>query len=118
MVRQIHLLLFLGMCVVLSGCATLPTANPSGKTLIESDPPGARIEINSQYVGTTPIRVDIPRLDSGLDTISVTIVASPVIPGQQVQTKYIGFNEPTPTHVFFDMNLVRTKNQLDVNVNN
>lgn len=118
MIKRICVLVVLGACIALSGCATLPKANPSGKTLIESDPPGARIEINSQYVGTTPLRADIPRFDSDLDTIPVTIVASPVIPGQQVQTKYIGFNEPTPTHVFFDMNLVSTKNQIDVNINN
>jgi hypothetical protein len=95
----------------LSGCATVTTANPAGKTLIESDPPGARIEINNQYVGNTPLRVNIPRLNTALDTISVTIVATPIIPGQEVQTKYIGFDEPTPTHVFFDMNLVSTKNR-------
>jgi hypothetical protein len=88
----------------------LPTANPSGKTLIESDPPGARIEINNQYVGTTPLRVNIPRLKSDWSTISVTIRANPISPGQQVQTKYIGSDESTPTHVFFDMNLVRSKN--------
>lgn len=117
MFGRIRVLVVLGVCIALSGCATLPKANPTGKTLIESDPPGARIEINSQYVGVAPLRVDIPRLDSDLNTISVTIVASPVIPGQQVQTKYIGFNEPTPTHVFFDMNLVSTKNQIDVNLN-
>lgn len=110
MVRRIHVLVFLGVCVALSGCATLPTANPSGKTLIESDPPGARIEINNQYVGNAPLRVNIPRLNSVLDPISVTIIANPIIPGQQVQAKYIGIDEPTPTHVFFDMNLVSIKN--------
>jgi hypothetical protein len=109
-VKRIPALILLSACIF-SGCATVPKANPAGKTLIESDPPGARIEINSQYVGTAPLRVDIPRLDSDLDSIPVTIIASPVIPGQQVQTKYIGLNEPTPTHVFFDMNLVSLKNQ-------
>ena len=110
MVVKRIVLFALGVCMALSGCATtLPTANPSGRILIESDPPGARIEINNQYVGTTPLRVDIPRRDAQWDPISVTIIANPIVPGQQVQTKYIGPNEPTPTHVFFDMNLVREK---------
>lgn len=60
-VKRICVLVVLSVCMALLGCATLPTANPSGRTLIESDPPGARIEINNQYVGTTPLRVDIPR---------------------------------------------------------
>ncbi len=110
MIKRIRVLLALGICVALLGCSTLPTANPSGKTLIESDPPGARIEINNQYIGTTPLRVDIPRRDAEWDLIPVTIIANPTIPGQQVQTKYIGPDEPTPTHVFFDMNLVRKEN--------
>jgi hypothetical protein len=110
MVKRVRVLFALGACMALLGCSTLPSANPSGKTLIESDPPGARIEINSQYVGTTPLRVNIPRLDSNWSTISVTIIASPINPGQQVQTKYIASNESTPTHVFFDMNLVRSNN--------
>jgi hypothetical protein len=116
--NRIHLLVALGVCVVLSGCATLPKANPTGQTLIESDPPGARIEINNQYVGNAPVRVDIPRIDPNTwMNNSVTIVANPILPGQQVQTKYIGMNDPTPTHIFFDMNLVSTKNQIDVNIN-
>ncbi|MFH0984278.1 MAG: PEGA domain-containing protein [Candidatus Omnitrophota bacterium] len=94
--------------LILSGCSTIPTANPSGHTLIESDPPGARIDIGSQYVGITPLRVNIPRTDywSGSKR-SVTIVANPVLPGQQVQIKIVGSDDPTPTHIFFDMNLVR-----------
>ena len=109
-IKRICILVALSACVGLSGCATsLPTANPAGETFIESVPPGARIEINNQYVGITPLRVDIPRLNSEWDPISVMIIAYPVMPGQQVQTKYISYDEPTPTHVFFDMSLVRIK---------
>lgn len=107
MVKQIRVLFALGACIPLLGCATLPTASPSGKTLIESVPSGARIEINNQYVGTTPLRVDIPRLQYDWSSNSVTILAYPISPGQQVQIKHISFDEPTPTHVFFDMNLVK-----------
>ena len=128
-IRQIRALVILSVCMALcSGCATspmaTPTANPNGQTLIESDPPGARIEINNQYVGTTPLRVDIPRRSDfnwdsmEWDTISVKIIAYPIFHGQQVQVKYIGYDEPTPTHVFFDMNLVSMENSIDVNINN
>lgn len=107
MIKQLQVLLILGACMALLGCSTLPKASPSGKTLIESDPPGARIEINNQYVGTTPLRVNIPRLNADLSGISVSIIAYPTKHGQQVQSKYIGSDESTPTHVFFDMSLVR-----------
>lgn len=106
-------ILLIGL-LILSGCSTIPTANPSGQTLIESDPPGARIDIGSQYVGTTPLRVNIPRVSVwGNDPNTVIVTANPILGGQQTQTKIIHSDESTPTHIFFDMNLVRNPTASD-----
>ena len=105
------------MCILIGGCATVPTADPSGRTLIESEPPGARIEVGGQYVGTTPLRVNIPRQNIYGSGNNVLVVANPVTPGQQVQRKMITYDEVTPTHMFFDMNLVSVPNSSTVNLN-
>ena len=104
-------------CVLIYGCASVPTADPSGRTLIESEPPGARIEIGGQYVGTTPVRVNIPRVSIHQTGNNVVVVANPIKPGQQVQRKVIAYDETTPTHMFFDMNLVTIPNSSTVNLN-
>ena len=116
---------FIGSIIILlliNGCATAPiaTSGSNGRTLIESEPPGVKIEINSQYVGTTPLRVDIPRRRTCVfcDTLeSSLIVAYPNIAGQQIQKKYLSGSDPTPTHMFFDMRLVAVPDSLNINVN-
>ncbi len=108
------------ICMLAGGCAaTVPTASPSGRTLIESDPPGARIDIGGQYVGTTPLRVNIPRQYDvyGGTYNNILVVANPITPGQQVQSKMIRYDEGTPTHMFFNMNLVSVPNSSNLNVN-
>jgi hypothetical protein len=114
------------MCIfavlLFSGCETLyDTPSTTGGTGIEgdiihsstimteiiSDPPGAKIEINSQYVGETPLTTHITRVNPGYGWNMLTITAYPIYEGQEVQRKVVGINEPTPTKVYFDMNLVR-----------
>lgn len=87
--------------IILSGCGSLPRANRHGWTLIKSDPPGARIEINNRFVGVTPVRVDIPRIDANLDMAPVVIVAHSPVSGA-IQTKYIYAPAPNPFQIFFD----------------
>ncbi len=86
-------------------------------TEIVSVPPGARIEIDSEYVGITPLTTMIPRryqsewqgLIGGGQRITyvapVRITAYPVAPGQYTQFKIIGVSDPTPHRIFFDMRL-------------
>ncbi len=104
--------------LTLSGCAinSQDLQGISHETEIASDPPGARIEINNEYIGTTPMKLVIPRryqseflgwINGGTRITAMEplrIVAYPVAPGQYTQMKYIG-NEPTPWRLFFDMHL-------------
>ena len=109
---------FLLVVMALSGCAvnSQDLQGIAHETEITSDPPGARIEINNEYLGTTPMKLVIPRryqseflglINGGTRITAVAplrIVAYPVSPGQYTQTKYVG-NEPTPWRIFFDMHL-------------
>lgn len=45
------------LAVLLTGCATMPTAGP---VEILSDPPGAAISVNGAYVGDAPVSVVLP----------------------------------------------------------
>jgi len=89
------------------------------------DPPGAKIEINNQYVGDTPLTLHINRIfnsniifdkEMGYWT-SFDIKAYPVHSGQYTQTKYIDMNEPTPTKVYFNMNLGPATREYNININ-
>ena len=111
----------------LAGCATTPFASqPSNysewfyPTQIESTPSGTQIEVDGQYIGTTPLKTILPRnyLFSGGGTgfiglwfggshitvvEPITIVAHATGPSQYTQKIKIGRNEPAPHHLHFDM---------------
>ncbi len=111
-------LLFL--LVIASGCASvseLPEVNPYGRTLIETQPPGGRIEINGQYVGPAPVRVDMPVYYNGRAVSAIVINAYPFAAGQFVQTKVFEYGDFVPTHMFFDLNLPVPPQPLLVQVN-
>ena len=117
--RTIQACLSLLLIVIgFNGCALNPAdlQGISHETEIFSEPLGARIEINNEYVGVTPLHLVIPRryttefmglLYGGTRVTGVEplrIIAYPVTSGQYMQTKFIG-NEPTPWRIFFDMRL-------------
>lgn len=115
--KSIHVIV---IALLMSGCASMNNAfSPEPKihsselmTEIISDPPGAKIEINNQYVGETPLNVHIDR--NYIDVLgwsTVSIIANPLENGQQVQQKFINFNMPTPTKIYFNMNLVSVPNK-------
>lgn len=112
-------ILILATCLLISSCATGPsTADPNGRTLIESDPPGAKIEIDSQYVGITPLRVNISADKNIYGNLlqQVSVVAYPTSSGQQTQKKILFSGDFIPTHMFFDMNLVAVPNSSNLNL--
>jgi len=88
-------------------------------TEIISDPPGAKIEINSEYVGDTPLSTHIVRKYDGFlgSWEGFWITANPTQAGQYVQRKFIVSGEPTPKRVYFNMDLGPVSPQVDVNVN-
>jgi hypothetical protein len=76
-----------------------------------SDPPGARIEVNNDYVGVAPITVKVPQ-DREYFGENTTIKAIPTEPGDFVQTKVflgnvsgISYGDKVPSRILFDMHL-------------
>jgi len=113
----------------LIGCeASVPTAEqwkrsyeplPKYTSTIEviSDPPGARIEVNQDYVGDAPIAIEV-RTTRGNESFfkEYTIRALPIIAGQETQTKYFRVYDPVPGRVLFDMNLKRIPGRIELHV--
>lgn len=98
--KRITNLFFISIAsLLLFGCSTVTTE-------IISEPPGAHIEVDSNYVGTTPVTVTLEQ--DGLGYLSDTIVvkALPVIDGQYTQTKILHWEDPVPKTLYFQMNLV------------
>ncbi|MFA5271789.1 MAG: hypothetical protein WC412_05570 [Candidatus Omnitrophota bacterium] len=119
------LLMLLALNIV--GCATTPpriqvvSALTDKSTEILSAPPGARIEINNEFVGETPLFVEINRYCNdwtGAEYCNVVINAIPKEKGQYAQTKFFDYSVKIPKKIFFDMRLelVSPKKQYDINV--
>ena len=92
---------------------------------IISEPPGARIEVNDDYIGNAPCKVCVECDESFLFKRSTTISALPVNQGQQTQSKFFygdhvlkSLCKQVPSKIFFDMNLVTTPNVINLNLNN
>ena len=122
------LIYLLILITILAGCITTPpkiqvVSGPTEKsTEIISDPPGARIEINNEFVGETPLFVEIRRYCNdwtGAEYCNVIIKATPKEKGQYTQSKYFDYSIKIPKRIFFDMRLepVTPKNQYDININ-
>lgn len=85
--------------LVFTACAThdgqRPEKGPEGTIAymveVESSEPGARIEVNNEYIGKTPLTLKIFGDKDGtfhnFGKFDYTVTASPVRAGQQVQTK-------------------------------
>ena len=91
-----------------SGCASHPTAaRPRQKVLIASEPAGAKIEINGQYVGDAPTTVEIEASNDGRFWKDTVIKAYPSDTGY---TQIIAFNgksrwaicDVIPPRIFFN----------------
>lgn len=96
-----------GSCAwLLSACATTPN-DQTIPIAVVSDPPGARIEANGQFIGTTPLKTEIHRyknINTG-QWAGLAINAFPTRPGQCTQHKVFPENAPMATNMYFDMSL-------------
>ena len=122
-----HLWRLCGLCGLcglcwLAGCAepeSTYTPSPVYEATIEvlSEPPGANIEVNQDYIGKAPCTVTV-RAYKGCTTFckDYTVRALPVIAGQQVQRKDFRDYDSIPKRIFFDMQLVTVPSKLDINV--
>jgi PEGA domain len=100
---------------------SVPYQPPQNKKVeIISEPSGARIEVNNNYVGDAPITVTLQEYGDEF-TRNTVIRALPTEAGDYVQTKFFyagtfGTNDRIPSRIFFDMHLGPATPAVDVNV--
>jgi hypothetical protein len=114
-----------------SSVPSVPVQPGKAKVEILSEPAGARIEVNDDYVGDAPITVEIPQ-NSGYFTQETVIRALPTEAGDYVQSKHFHFTlavsygygygteakvDKIPSRIFFNMHLGPATPAVDVNVN-
>lgn len=98
--------LFSACAWLLSACASTPRDQTIPIEVV-SDPPGARVEANGQYIGSTPLKTEIHRYknpETG-SWYGLAITAFPTQTGQCSQQKVFPENAPMATHMYFDMHL-------------
>jgi hypothetical protein len=97
------------------------------KVKVISEPLGARIEVNDDYICDTPCSIDLKVWEDYSLARRYKIIAYPIYSGQQTQFKFLrggnkynrSSNDKAPTRIFFDMNLIRQipDTEIDVDVN-
>ncbi len=99
---------------------------PSKKTIqIISEPPGARIEVNDDYIGDAPRSIEFPCDPEGRFVEPTLIVALPVGSGYTQSKLFMGHKytissprgEKIPSRIFFDMRLRPASTDINVHVN-
>ena len=106
---------------------SIPPSSPTTKNIqILSEPPGARIEVNDDYIGDAPCTVQVRCDPAGRFYPNTRIRALPVGYGY-VQSKFFtGYGEmgnrylesdSIPSRIFFDMRLGPVSPDINVNVN-
>jgi hypothetical protein len=80
-------------------------ATAAMKTIqIISDPPGARIEVNDDYVADAPISITVPT-DRAKFTKVTIIRATPTLQGKYVQSKHFDATSKVSSRILFSMGL-------------
>jgi hypothetical protein len=118
--EKIHRASFLILALGLSGCATNGgrEKGPAGTIAyfihVESSEPGARVEVNENSIGVTPIDIKVFGDRDGtfhnFGSQDYVIRVFPVREGQSIQTKvfrtgnWFSQEDPIPTRLFFDLN--------------
>lgn len=95
-----------GACCLASGCAGLGVIhNKCIVTEIVSQPVGATIFIGDKIIGKTPLKTHIERSYNTLVGAWQEYYIKAVLdsPGLSPQYMHIGWDEPTPKYISFDM---------------
>lgn len=104
----------LALVAGLFGCATKPELEHQVTTEIISEPPGARIEVNGDYIGDAPVTTKLRHHPSDKVVMGkVVIRALPRSHGEFIQEKtfqgplypFDPHRDVVPNRVFFDMKL-------------
>jgi len=102
------------VCLLIAGCATPREKEYQVVTEILSDPPGARIEVNGNYLGEAPVTTRIRHHPSDNVVMGkVVIRALPRGEGQYIQEKvfqgpmypFDPHRDVVPERILFDMTL-------------
>lgn len=127
------ILLALFLISIVGGCETYDTSYHSYTpesytrtytTKVISDPPGARIELDGDYIGDAPLEIQWEGWSSnGLFHSSHTVTALPIYEGQYVQSKYfrggLMFNDPrhpVPKTILFVMTLAPVPTHYEIDI--
>jgi hypothetical protein len=86
-----------------------------------SDPPGARIEVNDDYVGDAPLTIRMKGDRKGRVKQDYVVRALPTVPGHHVQTKFFWHSkyidsDTIPRRILFQMYLVPVPREMNVNI--
>jgi hypothetical protein len=98
--KHLHFV-FCALVFICAGCAAEKVV-----THIDSQPPGARIEVNENVVGTTPCDVTLPqRGEHNRLREHVVVKAYPTdgVQGQYKQEKFLFSHQEAPTKILFIM---------------
>ena len=93
-------------------------------TKVISIPPGARIELDNDYIGDAPLEIQWEGWSiNGLFHKDHTVKALPIYEGQYVQSKFFrggltfrGTRDPVPKTILFDMNLVKVPMRYEIDI--
>ena len=91
-------------------------------TEVTSNSPGVRIEVNNDYLGTTPTTITWSGFsENGRFVDQWDVKAIPVTVGQFVQEKHFrgtlpghSWGDPIPKHIFFDMSISNSAKQFNI----
>ena len=109
--------------LLLVGCATPNTFYQTGYGIqyhqyeinIISEPPGAKIEWNNEYIGEAPI-ARIMNGHMGVLAGQIVVKALPSEEGQYTQTKLLKCNFRIPKVIYFDMRLKPVPSEYNINL--
>jgi hypothetical protein len=102
--------------LLLTGCdPNAPLIKRNIPVTIISDPPGAIIQIEKEYVGKTPLQVNLGEFLSVQPKV-MNIVALPTKPGTYAQVKVFYTGDRIPKKLYFNMYYKYIDNSIDVNV--
>lgn len=113
--RKLSLVVLVAGCMLCASCARyrqlrpVPKGMDKGRILIKSEPTKARIYIEDEYLGTTPIKTDL----GFMRTHKVNIKAEPIYPNQYPQNIMVEI-PPVPKKMTVYMNRrVRSKEEIE-----
>jgi len=108
------------LCLVFfSGCQQVVQEDQSKPTTytyitkVISEPPGARIEVDNDYIGDAPLEIKWDELSSKEEIH--TVKAFPIYENNLVQFK-VFFHRSIPKTIFFDMRLGPIPKQYEIDI--